>query len=62
MSTKTYQGNAKHLSLLITVKGVNKRITLLGGRENGTYITNAQAASDQLGNILAVHFSAAAEL
>ena len=39
MSTKTYQGNAKHLSLLITVKGVNKRITLLGGRENGTYIT-----------------------
>ena len=40
MSTKTYQGNAKHLSLLITVKGVNKRITLLGGRENGTYITN----------------------
>ena len=40
MSTKTYQGNTKHLSLLITVKGVNKRITLLGGRENGTYITN----------------------
>ena len=40
MSTKTYQGNAKHLSLLITVKGVNKRITLLGGMENGTYITN----------------------
>ena len=39
MSTKTYQGNTKHLSLLITVKGVNKRITLLGGRENGTYIT-----------------------
>ena len=40
MSTKTYQGNTKHLSLLITVKGVNKRITLLGGMENGTYITN----------------------
>lgn len=40
MSTKTYQGNTKHLSLLITVKGVNKRITLLGGTENGTYITN----------------------
>lgn len=40
MSTKTYQGNVKHLSLLITVKGVNKRITLLGGMENGTYITN----------------------
>ena len=40
MSTKTYQGNTKHLSLLITVKGVSKRITLLGGRENGTYITN----------------------
>ena len=39
MSTKTYQGNTKHLSLLITVNGVNKRITLLGGRENGTYIT-----------------------
>ena len=39
MSTKTYQGNTKHLSLLITVKGVDKRITLLGGRENGTYIT-----------------------
>ena len=40
MSTKTYQGNTKHLSLLITVKGVSKRITLLGGMENGTYITN----------------------
>ena len=40
MSTKKYQGNTKHLSLLITVKGVNKRITLLGGMENGTYITN----------------------
>ena len=40
MSTKTYQGNTKHLSLLITVKGVIKRITLLGGMENGTYITN----------------------
>ena len=40
MSTKTYQGNVKHLSLLITVKGVNKRIALLGGMENGTYITN----------------------
>lgn len=40
MSTKTYQGNIKHLSLLITVKGVSKRITLLGGMENGTYITN----------------------
>ena len=40
MSTKTYQGNTKHLSLLITVKGVNRRITLLGGTENGTYITN----------------------
>lgn len=39
MSTKTYQGNTKHLSLLITVKGVSKRITLLGGMENGTYIT-----------------------
>ncbi len=39
MSTKTYQGNTKHLSLLITVKGVDKRITLLGGRENGTYTT-----------------------
>ena len=39
MSTKTYQGNTKHLSLLVTVKGVNKRITLLGGMENGTYIT-----------------------
>lgn len=40
MSTKTYQGNTKHLSLLITVNGVSKRITLLGGMENGTYITN----------------------
>ena len=40
MSTKTYQGNTKHLSLLITVNGVNKRITLLGGMENGTYITH----------------------
>ena len=40
MSTKTYQGNVRHLSLLITVKGMNKRITLLGGMENGTYITN----------------------
>ena len=40
MSTKTYQGNTKHLSLLITVKGVSKRIALLGGMENGTYITN----------------------
>lgn len=39
MSTKTYQGNTKHLSLLITVNGVSKRITLLGGMENGTYIT-----------------------
>ena len=50
MSTKTYQGNTKHLSLLVTVKGVNKRITLLGGMENGTYITNDTAEQRAIEN------------
>lgn len=50
MSTKTYQGNTKHLSLLVTVKGVNKRITLLGGMENGTYITNDIAEQKAIEN------------
>lgn len=50
MSTKTYQGNTKHLSLLITVKGVSKRITLLGGMENGTYITNDIAEQKAIEN------------
>ena len=50
MSTKTYQGNTKHLSLLITVKGEVKRITLLGGRENGTYTTKDHSEQKAIEN------------